>query len=302
MMPRTAIVTRTKNRPVLLERALQSVLAQTDSDWIHVIVNDGGDRREVDALVERHRDRYAGRARVMHHSHSLGMEAASNAGIASCDSEFLLIHDDDDSLEPTYLEEACGFLRNSDPSVFGGVVCLTNQVLERMTESGAVVEVGRELHRPLAHCIHIDEMARINQFPPIAFLFRRSVYGKVGGFDESLPVLGDWDFHLRCLFESDIGVLAARLANYHLRPASQDPAAANSLHAGKEKHAMYDSLLRNRYVRSEKYAALGLLMQLHGSADGPRQRLQRLYRHPVIGGAIRAWSRFVNPSIPYNAD
>jgi GT2 family glycosyltransferase len=229
------------------------------------------------------------------------MEAASNSGIRACDSDFILIHDDDDSLEPRYLDRTVSFLEGPGNPSFGGVVSLTNQIVEREAEGG-MVEVSRNLHRPLRHCIQLDEMARINQFAPIALLFRRSAYEIAGPFDESLPVLGDWDFHLRLLFAFDIGVVPERLANYHLRPAAGDGAAANSLYAGSDKHAKYDSLLRNRYARSEKYATLGLLMQLHGSGDGPRQRLQRLYRHPVIGGAIRAWSRFVNPSIPYNAD
>lgn len=301
MRPRTAIITRTKNRPIFLERAVRSVLAQTDPNWIHVIVNDGGDHTTVESIVEQHRHQYDGRVNIINHLRSLGMEAASNAGIGSCQSEFLLIHDDDDSIEPTYLEETCRFMREGGSPVFGGVVSLTNQIVERVTNSGTVLEVSRSLHRTLNNCINIDEMARVNQFPPIAFLFRRDVYEKVGKFDDSLPVLGDWDFHLRFLFEFDIGVIGKQLANYHLRPASRDPAAANSLHSGRERHATYDSLLRNRYLRSEKYGNLGLLMQLHGGIDGPRQHLERLYRHPMIGGAIRIWSRFVNPSIPYSA-
>ena len=40
---RVAIITRTKDRPFLLPRAIDSVLKQTQGDWIHVIVNDGGD-------------------------------------------------------------------------------------------------------------------------------------------------------------------------------------------------------------------------------------------------------------------
>jgi len=38
---RVAVVTRTKNRAILLERAIHSVLKQKFHDWTHVIVNDG---------------------------------------------------------------------------------------------------------------------------------------------------------------------------------------------------------------------------------------------------------------------
>ncbi|WP_368859267.1 glycosyltransferase family A protein, partial [Xenorhabdus bovienii] len=45
------IVTRTKNRAVLLRRALESVKDQTYPHWQLVIVNDGGQPEPVDALV-----------------------------------------------------------------------------------------------------------------------------------------------------------------------------------------------------------------------------------------------------------
>ena len=46
-----AIITRTKDRPLLLRRAVESVLGQTHADWVHVIVNDGGDPAAVEQVV-----------------------------------------------------------------------------------------------------------------------------------------------------------------------------------------------------------------------------------------------------------
>lgn len=76
-----AVITRTKDRPLLLARCIRTVLEQTETDWIHVIVNDGGDPAPVDAAVKRHADRYRNRVRVIHNATSAGMEAASNIGI-----------------------------------------------------------------------------------------------------------------------------------------------------------------------------------------------------------------------------
>jgi hypothetical protein len=44
--------------------------------------------------------------------------------------------------------------------------------------------------------VQLSEMACGNFFPPIAFLFRRAVLDRIGGFNEALPVLGDWFFNL----------------------------------------------------------------------------------------------------------
>src|SRR5579872_6127308 len=95
--PKVAVLTRTKNRPLLLRRALDSVLAQTFTEWQHVIVNDGGDRGEVDALVEHVGKRYGDRVKVVHHERSQGMGAAGNAALRASTSEYVVFHDDDDS-------------------------------------------------------------------------------------------------------------------------------------------------------------------------------------------------------------
>jgi glycosyltransferase involved in cell wall biosynthesis len=48
--------------------------------------------------------------RVLHHAHSKGMEAASNAGIHASTGEFVVIHDDDDSWHPDFLRETVDYL------------------------------------------------------------------------------------------------------------------------------------------------------------------------------------------------
>ena len=75
---KVAVITRTKNRELLLNRALASVSSQTFRDFVWVIVNDGGERAPVEEI--------AGKAstsgievKVLHHEKSLGMEAASVA-------------------------------------------------------------------------------------------------------------------------------------------------------------------------------------------------------------------------------
>ena len=94
---KTLVVTRTKNRPVLLRRAIESVLGQTHADWIHAIVNDGGDPAPVDLLAAEYAARYRGRLKVIHHAKSMVMQNASNAALRATESEFATVHDDDNS-------------------------------------------------------------------------------------------------------------------------------------------------------------------------------------------------------------
>lgn len=47
-----AIIMRTKNRPVLLARAFESVIQQTHHEWHLYLINDGGDPKPINELIE----------------------------------------------------------------------------------------------------------------------------------------------------------------------------------------------------------------------------------------------------------
>lgn len=59
-----------------------------------------------------------------------------------------------------------------------------------------------------------------NLFPPISFLYRREVFNAVGRYDESMAILGDWNFNIKVLLHGDIGGLPEVLSSYHVRIGS----------------------------------------------------------------------------------
>ncbi|MFS1808982.1 hypothetical protein, partial [Bacillus anthracis] len=98
--------------------------------------------------------------------------------------------------------------------------------------------------------ISVQNMLLRNQFPPIAFLFELDVCKKIGMFDETLPVLGDWDFHSRFMLQHDIWVHPEFLAFYHHR-ISATGSMGNTVHAGAHLHRAYNQILRNKWIRSD---------------------------------------------------
>lgn len=248
-----AIITRTKDRPLLLRRAVESVLSQTHADWVHVIVNDGGDPAAVEQVVAPQTDRYAGRLVRVDNPQSLGMEAASNRGIAASTSRYLVIHDDDDSWAPAFLEKMTALLEAS-PSPVAGAICHTVLVREAI-EGENVTEKGREDFNTDLYAVSLAQMAVRNMFPPISFLFERAALEAVGSFREELPVLGDWDFNLRFLRRQEIAVLPEKLAFWHHRVAAGGANYANSsMEDGAVRHARYDTLIRNGLLRADMEA------------------------------------------------
>ncbi len=246
--PAVAVITRTMDRPLFLERALLSVARQTFREYIHVVVNDGGDNDVVKATIEKTNCDHA-RVRLVDAVKNRGMEAASNLAIASADSDYIVIHDDDDTWEPTFLAKTVTLLDSKRGKHYGGAITKSTYVSEEVTSKGIVVH-DRAPYNGWVENVHLMEMAIANFYPPIAFVFRREVYDKLGGYNEQYPVLGDWDFNLRFLVDADIALLPEALANYHHRDRGDTTTFGNSVIAGRSKHLEFSSIVRNNLVRS----------------------------------------------------
>lgn len=299
-LAKIAIITRTKDRPTLLARALDSVLSQVETDWVHVIVNDGGNKEVVEKLTSERENLYNRRLKLIHHSKSLGMEAASNAGIKAVDSKYILIHDDDDTLLPDFLSKTSEYLDNPKTSTTRGVVTWVERVDEEVDpKAGKVKVINREIFETF-YGVNIASIANKNLFPPISFLFSRDSWEQLGGFDEKLPVRGDWEFNLRFLTQYDIDVIPEVLAGYHHRlPSGDSNSYANTVVAKQAQHEFFRSYIINRELRNDFEAGkLGLgtilgivnelgtdkslLEQISRDTNYTRTHLNRLANLPVL--------------------
>jgi GT2 family glycosyltransferase len=260
-MAKVAVITRTKDRPLMLPRVRASIESQTFTDFVWVLVNDAGVKDPVDATADLARQRGVN-VEVIHRTQSTGMEAASNDGVRQADSRYIVIHDDDDSWQPDFLKDMVDFLDKNDK--YGGAICHSNKVVERI-DGSQIQETWRGPYNYWIEAVHLADMLEFNTFSPISYLIRRSVYDELGGFDETLPVLGDWDFNMRALLNSDIGVVPKALANYHFREAgAPSDSYSNSLGAGIDKHVAFDAIYRHRKLREDiakNQVGLGFLLQ-----------------------------------------
>jgi glycosyltransferase involved in cell wall biosynthesis len=289
---RVAVVTRTRQRPLLLARAIASVLGQTHSDWVHVIVNDGGDPGEVEALVARHADAYRGRVTVLHHPAPVGMEAASNAGIAASESTWLAIHDDDDTWRPAFLERTLAAIRAHPLPGCRGAVAWAERVSERI-EGDRIIELRRESYNDWLREVELWRLLQQNLFPPISFVFARAALAEVGGFDPTLPVLGDWDFNLRFCARFEIAVVPEHLAGYHHRPPGAAGYYGNTVVDGVARHRQYRAWLINRWLREDLAAGrIGRGVLAAVADDLHALRRHAMLPHRVLRAArtrLRRW-------------
>jgi glycosyltransferase involved in cell wall biosynthesis len=256
--PVVAIITRTKDRPLALARALKSISKQDFNEPLVWVVCDDGVLTSADWIKEE--ARLLGiNCKYLKIDSGGRMEVASNAGIKSSESEFVVIHDDDDTWETSFLSQTVDFLR--EKTNYMGVVTLTTQIFEKISHDG-IIEKRRTPYNGGLRKVQLAEIAKFNLFPPISFLYKRSVYEKIGLYNENFPVLGDWDFNLRFLLNFDIGVIPRFDANYHWR-IGDTKSYGNSVTDSIEKHIEFDAIIRNYYLRQDLLSnknGLGFLM------------------------------------------
>jgi len=285
-MVRVAVITRTKDRPLLLDRAILSIHNQTYKDFVHVIINDAGDPVSVDALVEKYQDLIGDRVKIIHNKESHGMEAASNKAIKSVETEFIAIHDDDDTWHPEFLERTVAHLAMTKAE---GVVVRTDKVIESIDENtGKVKELKRKQYLSDVKAINLYRQMIDNQMTPITFIYSRKTYNEIGGYDESLPVLGDWDFGIKYLLKYDAEYLdpGFALANYHHRKFVAGSANSNSFGDGTDKHRYWSNKLMNKYLRGELAGgSLGvgyIMSQLRYDQHSKAEMIKRFLPNSIV--------------------
>lgn len=240
---RVSIVIRTKERAQLLRRALDDVLAQTFTAWHLIVVNDGGRPEPVDALISERRASFDGRVEVIHVDGGTGsMEAAANLGAQRSRGEFVIIHDDDDTWAPDFLDVTVAALDADAEAV--AAAARTEIVYERL-DGDRVIELGRAPWVPPGEMITMFDLLQTNRVVPIALLVRRRVYDEIGWYDPALKAVGDWEFNLRLVRHGRVLFVGdAPLAFWHQRPHATG-AASNSLFGGGLDHMRFDRMVRD---------------------------------------------------------
>jgi glycosyltransferase involved in cell wall biosynthesis len=262
-MARLSILTRTIDRPRMLGRMLDSLLAQTYADWECVIINGGSDA-SVDSVLQPRAAAIDGRVRVLAFDNPTpGMRGAPlNHGLTNSDSELITILDDDDTWHPDFLRTMIEALDRAPTPSVAGIVCQTRVIEETSVEEGLQPQRDYVLNEDL-HNVTLARLAIVNAFCIHAFIYRRTALERTGGYANDLPVLEDWDFNLRFLTHHDVMVVPQVLTNYHLRKSVTSGAEANSQTGEVDLHKFFESKIINDALRRDfarGQAGLGSLL------------------------------------------
>lgn len=192
----------TYNRRELVQRAIDSVLAQTHPVDEIIVVDDGS----TDGTGEALRARYGDRIRY-HWQANAGVSAARNTGMALATGRYFALLDSDDRWHPDKTARQVAWL-DARPD-FGLVLC----DVVRVDEAGNTYDVFVRREVLPEDGWALRWLLRNPSLVPASAMFRREVFERCGGFDIGLRTAEDIDFHLRVARHWQIGVVEASLVD-----------------------------------------------------------------------------------------
>lgn len=185
-MPRVSVIIPTYNRRDFAREAIASVCAQTYRDFELIVVDDGSTDGTA-RIVEEFRQGRADSIQYIFQTNQ-GVSAARNHGVVRSSGQLLAFLDSDDVWQPEKLATQIAFF-NAQPTA---QICQTQEVWLRR---GLRVN-PRNKHRKSGGDIFLRSL-ELCLVSPSAVMMQRTLFERMGGFDEQLPACEDYDLWLR---------------------------------------------------------------------------------------------------------
>jgi hypothetical protein len=192
-----------------LPEAIESVLVQTHGA-VEVVVVDDGSPDNVGEVAAR----YPG-VKCLRQPNG-GLAAARNTGLEEASGEFLLFLDADDRLLPEAIERGLEELRvDAEAMMAAGTWQLIG-------EAGEPLPADPPQQPPLAFPALLESCFIST---PAAVLYRRDLFGRIGGFDPEVSASADYDLYLRTAARFPVRLHPHTVAEYRRHGANmtRDP-------------------------------------------------------------------------------
>lgn len=165
-----SIIITNYNYNHFLGEAIDSCLNQTVKPFEVIVVDDCSDTFPI----------VPDNVKLIRHSSNKGTGAARNTGISNSKGKYILTLDADDLLHPDFIKKTIG---------------VDDIVSSNIRYFGNRNEVRKFKENPT-----VDDFRERNQIVSTS-LFKREVWESIGGYNESLDGLEDWDFWYRAVKE-----------------------------------------------------------------------------------------------------
>lgn len=206
LAPLVSIIVRTKDRPALLQEALQSIWEQTYQKIEIIVVNDGGG--DVSEVI-RPFNGVNTKIVLVQFPTNLGRSKAANAGLAKATGEYLAFLDDDDWLESDHIDTLVKAIEKHSEIkvVYSGVRCVDGYKIPLPNNFGTPFDA--------------TQLLAGNYIPIHAALFSKELLKLGCRVDESLELYEDWDFWIQASMFTNFLFIEEYSAVYRIYDISQ---------------------------------------------------------------------------------
>jgi glycosyltransferase involved in cell wall biosynthesis len=286
--PSVSVVIPAFNRVGTIRAAVESVLSQSYTDFELLVVDDGSS----DGTMDRLADIDDMRLRLLSNPRNMGVSAARNTGIWNARGAWVAFQDSDDEWMPRKLEKQIARIASLGPDCVGGYCGMTIVGSPSTLPS----ETPSERYYP-DETLGIREgnigsaLLRTSLISTQTLVARHDLLTRIGGFDEALPALVDWDCVLRL----------ARLGPFAFvdEPLVKQYFSENSITRSREKRAFareriveknIDLFRQHPEILAKQYRSLAGEKRRLGNLSGARSAMRKaLSARPFD---VRLWAIF----------
>jgi glycosyltransferase involved in cell wall biosynthesis len=180
---KVSVIIPTLNRINTLQRAIDSVIAQSFKSIEIIVVDNGSSDGSVNMLKKNYP------TVKLIHEHKSGVSASRNKGIMYAKNTWIAFLDSDDAWDQKKLEKQINLLHNSHDKYR---LIHTNEIWIR---NGKKINQMKK-HQKFGGYI-FNECLSLCCISPSSVLIDRSIFDDMGLFNENLPVCEDYDMWLR---------------------------------------------------------------------------------------------------------
>jgi glycosyltransferase involved in cell wall biosynthesis len=235
-MPKVSVIIPTYNRLPMLKEAVDSVLSQDFEDFELIVVDDGSNDGTGEEIKK-----YRERVRLFQSSENRGVSAARNKGILHARGKYVAFLDSDDLWVKGKLKIQVSFL-DDNPQY---PLCYTDEIWIRK---------GKRVNPKVRHAKYsgwiFEKCLPLCIISPSSAMMKKTLFSKVGLFDEVLPVCEDYDFWLRVSARFPVFFINRRLIIK--RGGHIDQLSRRSWGNDRYRVIALEKLLSERFITAEE--------------------------------------------------
>jgi glycosyltransferase involved in cell wall biosynthesis len=234
-----------------IERALLSVVKQTYSGNIRIIVvNDGSKPEMQDHLNEFIKNNESNnRSFLLLSQENKGVSAARNDGVLNAKSEFIAFLDADDEWHPDKISRQYNIINKRKLNFLA-----STYTYDEFSKVKSEIKLVRYTFK---------QMLVRNRFSTPSVMMRRQFFNSLGGFDESLGYIEDYDLWLRVALVNNIYMIYnPPLVRLHKFAYGVSGLSSNMKMMYSSEKIVYKKLFKNKQINIFQYCMASILLRI----------------------------------------